>query len=56
MIVSHAKRFVFLHIPKCAGTSFRNALKRYHDDEENFWYRRHHPYFGCEIDYAHMRL
>jgi hypothetical protein len=56
MIVSHSKRFIFVHIPKCAGTSFRDALKRYHDDSENFWYRRYHPYFGCEIDYAHMRL
>ena len=56
MIVSHAKQFIFLHIPKCAGTSFRDALKRYHDDADNFWYRRYHPYFGCEIDLAHMRL
>ncbi len=38
------------------GTSFRDALKRYHDDAENFWYRRYHPYFACEIDLAHMRL
>jgi Sulfotransferase family len=56
MIVSHAKRFIFLHVPKCAGTSFRDALKAYHDDAENFWYRRNDPYFGCEVDYAHMRL
>ena len=56
MIISHAKRFVFLHNPKCAGTSFREALRPYHDDPENFWYRRYQPYFGCEIDLAHMRL
>jgi len=56
MIVSHAKRFIVLHIPKCAGTSFREALKGYHDDNEKFWYRRYCPYFGCEVDYAHMRL
>ena len=56
LIVSHAKRFICFHIPKCAGTSFREALKPYHDDAENFWYRRYNSYFGCEIDYAHMRL
>lgn len=56
MIVSHAKRFIFLHIPKCAGTSFRDALKCYYDDFENFWYRRYHSHFDCEIDLAHMRL
>lgn len=56
MIVSHRQRFIFIHIPKCAGTSLRRALQRYHDDPENFWYRRYHPYFGCAIDYAHMRL
>ena len=55
LIVSHAKRFIFCHIPKCAGTSFRETLTRYHDDKENFWYRRYHPYFGCELDYAHLR-
>jgi hypothetical protein len=56
MIVSHSKQFIFLHIPKCAGTSFRDVLKPYHDDNENFWYRRHSGYFGCELDYAHLRL
>lgn len=56
MIVSHGKRFIFFHVPKCAGTSLRDVLKRYHDDSESFWYRKYNPYFGCEIDYAHLRL
>ena len=56
MIVSHSRQFIFLHIPKCAGTSFRNALKPYHDDSQSFWYRHHSAYFGCELDYAHLRL
>jgi len=56
MIVSHSKRFIFFHIPKCAGTSFRETLNRHHDDPETFWLRRHDPYFGCEIDLAHLRL
>src|SRR5579871_2155915 len=56
MIVSHSRRFIFIHNPKAAGTSFRDALKQYHDDAVDFWYRRYSPYFGCEIDYAHMRL
>jgi hypothetical protein len=55
MIVSHAKRFIFLHIPKCAGTSFRESLKPYHDDPDSFWYQRHDPYFSREVDYAHLR-
>lgn len=25
MIISHSRRFVFIHIPKCAGTSFEDA-------------------------------
>jgi hypothetical protein len=56
MIVSHADRFVFIHNPKCAGTSFRNALQRYYDKSEALWFRSPNTYFGCEIDLGHLRL
>lgn len=56
MIVSHARKFVYFHVPKCAGTSFRQSLFPFHDDETTFWYRHHDAYFDREVDYAHMRL
>ncbi len=56
MIVSHANRFIFFHNPKCAGTSFRDALKLYHDDGFNFWDIFHAPYFKNHIDHTHLRL
>lgn len=56
MLISHANRFVFVHNPKCAGSSVFLTLKNYHDDKEIFWGRRYNDYFGCEIDYGHLRL
>ena len=29
MIISHAKKFIFIHIPKCAGTSIRQKIESY---------------------------
>lgn len=56
MIVSHARQFIFFHNPKCAGTSFRDALKPYHDDSFSFWGIYHAPYFRNHIDHTHLRL
>lgn len=56
MIVSHASRFIFFHNPKCAGTSFRDALKPWHDDPFSFWGIYHAPYFRNHIDHTHLRL
>ena len=56
MIVSHARRFIFFHNPKCAGTSFRDALKPWHDDPFNFWGIYHASYFRNAIDHTHLRL
>ena len=56
MIVSHANRFIFFHNPKCAGTSFRDTLKPYHDDGFTFWGIFYAPYFKNHIDHTHLRL
>ena len=56
MIVSHANRFIFIHNPKCAGSSLRERLQQYHEETEAFWGRRFVPYLGCERDFAHLRL
>ncbi len=56
MVISHKLRFIFLHNPKCAGTSFRDALKPYHDDHFNFWGIFYAPYFKNHIDHTHLRL
>lgn len=56
MIVSHANRFIFFHNPKCAGTSFRDTLRPYHDDKFTFWGIFHSPYFKNHIDHTHLRL
>ena len=55
LIVSHAKRFICFHIPKWVGTSFREVLKPYHDDVENFGIADK-SVFRLRIDAAHMRL
>lgn len=56
MIISHAHRFIFFHNPKCAGTSFRDALQPYHDDAFTFWGIFYAPYFRNHIDHTHLRL
>jgi hypothetical protein len=56
MIVSHARRFIFFHNPKCAGTSMRAALAAYHDDPFTFWGIFPAPFFRNNIDHTHLRL
>ncbi len=56
MILSDQHRFVFVHIPKCAGTSVRNAVLPFHDADDRFLKEvEHHPELG-EVDYRHLPL
>lgn len=56
MIISHKYQTVFVHIPKCAGTSVRRALSKADPDCERFWgwrwLERHQRY----ADSAHLPL
>ncbi|MAY25778.1 MAG: hypothetical protein CMK02_05710 [Polycyclovorans sp.] len=56
MIISDRHHFVFAHIPKCAGTSVRNALQHL-DDRDGFYTGRvdQHPTLGL-LDYVHIPL
>lgn len=56
MIISHKYQTVFLHIPKCAGTSIREALVQSDPDCHQMWGWRwmdRHQRYG---DSAHMPL
>ena len=56
MILSDRHRFVFIHVPKCAGTSVRHAVQPYHDADERFLKAvERHPDLG-EIDFRHLPL
>ena len=35
-MVSHKHKFIFLHIPKCAGTSIGETLNSYFDEYWNY--------------------
>jgi len=56
MIINNTFQLVFLHIPKCAGTSVRNILQPY-DETHGAFTRRidDHPSLG-RIDYVHIPL
>jgi hypothetical protein len=56
MIISDRHHFVFAHIPKCAGTSVRDALQHL-DDRDGFYTGRvdQHPTLGL-LDYVHIPL
>jgi hypothetical protein len=56
MIVSDRYQFIFVHIPKCAGTSLRRVLTPYDDSCGAFSERvAEHPKFG-RLDYTHLPL
>ena len=56
MIVSDHHRFIFIHVPKCAGTSVRASVLPYHDADERFLRTvEQHPEFG-PIDFRHLPL
>ena len=57
MIISDRFRFVFVHIPKCGGTSVRSALARF-DEREHVYFSRgrsNHSQLGF-LDYHHIPL
>lgn len=54
LIVSDTKQFVFIHNPKCAGVSFRGALKRFDTAADYFW--NFSEWNGQRIDKAHLPL
>ena len=56
MIVSDRFGFVFIHIPKCAGTSVREALRDFQEAAPQFLEKvGHHPVYG-RIDFTHLPL
>lgn len=56
MIVSDRHRFIFIHIPKCAGSAIRRRLQPYDDAGGRFSERVvEHPDFG-RLDLTHMPL
>lgn len=54
MIISDTKEFIFIHNPKCAGTTVRLSLHDYDTRGNNFW--MHSDVYGKKIDKAHMTL
>jgi hypothetical protein len=55
MIISDKFRFVFVHIPKCAGTSVRKALISLDDRVGKYQHVKVHDNLG-RLDYAHIPL
>tara|TARA_Y100000004_G_scaffold193929_1_gene257392 strand:+ start:18695 stop:19330 length:636 start_codon:yes stop_codon:yes gene_type:complete len=37
MIINHKYKFIFIHVPKCAGTSIKRALYPYCDEYDQFF-------------------
>jgi Sulfotransferase family len=55
MIISDQHRFAFVHIPKCAGTSVRKALRPIDETIGKFDHIAEHPELG-PIHYGHITL
>lgn len=54
MIISETRGFIFIHNPKCGGTTTRVALKQFDTTGDMFW--RATEFQGRKIDRAHMPL
>ncbi|MBM4146915.1 MAG: sulfotransferase family protein [Nitrospira sp.] len=54
MLISDKHSFIFVHNPKCAGTSVRKALQNYDTRNNYFWMFA--ELNGSKIDKAHMPL
>jgi hypothetical protein len=52
MLISHKEQFCFIHNPKCAGTTIRNSLSKFC---ENNYYWLFKDIDGVKVDKAHMR-
>lgn len=56
MIISDKHRFVFIHIPKCAGTFVRSTVEPFDDTGGRFSnHVGEHPQLGL-VDYVHLPL
>jgi hypothetical protein len=56
VIISDSRRFAFIHIPKCGGTSVRSQLARYDERKGAFEGRiDNHPNLGL-VDFVHLPL
>lgn len=56
MILNHDHRTCFVHIPKCGGSSIRNRIARYDQEDRRFFYRIDvHPVLG-RIQYGHLTM
>jgi hypothetical protein len=53
MIISKKHNFIFLHIPKCAGTSVKKLLQTFHDDVRLYGVENH---LGRQFDMCHITL
>jgi hypothetical protein len=54
MLISEKKSFVFIHNPKCAGTSVRSALLKYETTGDLFW--QNSEWNERPINKAHLPL
>lgn len=54
MLISDDSKFVFLHNPKCAGTSVRSKLMKLENRNNLYW--MFDEVNNCKIDKAHMSL
>jgi hypothetical protein len=55
MIICPSRGFVFVHIPKCAGSSVRSQVRRCDPDHVSMGDVHAHPILG-RIDYGHVPL
>jgi hypothetical protein len=51
MLISHSHQFLFIHIPKAAGSSIRQALLPYAHDVTGHWMNRLLALFGIHVNH-----
>lgn len=57
MLLSHSYKFLFIHIPKTAGSSITTALAPYSEHPERHWYNRWLSCVGINVNwYGPLRV
>jgi hypothetical protein len=55
VLINESYKFVFVHIPKCAGISVRQCLQRIDGSDGSFFGVKNHPELG-DLDVTHIPL
>ena len=56
MLISEKHKFIYLHIPKCAGHTIKSRFEKYNDRKNIYHHWKWNEYYSRFIDMCHIPL